>query len=98
MHQPAPDGCGQTDRDVPRYRPFRQWRKLDEPKGRRVKCFMPSRSVPMEGVPRTWRQLERASPLILVVCLIALWEVLEHWLDVPRFLLPAPSDIVRLMV
>jgi NitT/TauT family transport system permease protein len=42
--------------------------------------------------------LERASPLILVAALIALWEFLEHWLDVPRFLLPAPSDIVRLMV
>src|SRR5689334_21742083 len=85
MHRPAPLIVMV---DVPRYPPFRQWRKLDEPKGRRVKCFMTSRSV----------SLERAGPLILVAGLIALWEFLERWLEVPRFLLPAPSDIARLMV
>ena len=42
-------------------------------------------------------RLERASPFILVAALVALWEALDRWLDIPRFLLPAPSDIAKLM-
>ena len=48
---------------------------------------------------RQWRRaLERASPLLLVVGLIILWQVLTRAFDVPAFLLPAPSDIATLMI
>jgi NitT/TauT family transport system permease protein len=48
---------------------------------------------------RNWRRgLERLSPFLLIAMLIALWEVLARAFDVPKFLLPAPSDIARLMV
>jgi NitT/TauT family transport system permease protein len=48
---------------------------------------------------RHWRRgLERLSPALLIVALIALWEVLARAFEVPKFLLPAPSDIATLMV
>ena len=43
-------------------------------------------------------RLESASPLILVVALVAAWEWAVPAFDIPRFLLPAPSDIFKLMV
>jgi len=52
-----------------------------------------------QGTARNWRRgLERASPALLIVALIVLWEVLTRAFEVPAFLLPAPSDIVRLMI
>jgi NitT/TauT family transport system permease protein len=48
---------------------------------------------------RSWRQLmERWSPAILIVVLLAVWETCVRVFDVPRFLLPTPSEIARLMV
>lgn len=45
-----------------------------------------------------WRRwAERASPVIVVVVLVAGWEAAVRLLDVPRFLLPAPSEIAHLM-
>ena len=44
------------------------------------------------------RVLERASPIMLVIFLVILWQVLTRAFEVPNFLLPAPSDIARLMV
>jgi NitT/TauT family transport system permease protein len=48
---------------------------------------------------RNWRRnIERAGPVLLIVLLVVLWQVLTRALDVPKFLLPAPTDIARLMV
>ena len=44
------------------------------------------------------RWLEAASPTLLVLALVAFWEWAVPAFDVPRFLLPAPSDIAKLMV
>ncbi len=44
----------------------------------------------------TRRAAVRASPLLLVVGLVAIWEACVRIFDVPRFLLPAPSEIARL--
>ncbi len=44
------------------------------------------------------RTLERFGPLILVIVLIGIWEAAVRGLDIPRFLLPAPTEIARLMV
>ena len=44
------------------------------------------------------RWLEAASPTLLVLALVAVWEWAVPAFDVPRFLLPAPSDIAKLMV
>ncbi len=43
-----------------------------------------------------WDALERWSPILLVLGLIGLWEAAVRVLDVPRFLLPAPSEIALL--
>jgi NitT/TauT family transport system permease protein len=43
-----------------------------------------------------WDALERWSPTLLVVGLIAVWEAAVRLIDVPRFLLPAPSEIALL--
>jgi len=49
--------------------------------------------------PRHWRRaLERVSPVLLVIVLVVLWQVLTRAFEVPNFLLPAPTDIARLMV
>ncbi|HEX2215544.1 MAG TPA: ABC transporter permease [Xanthobacteraceae bacterium] len=45
-----------------------------------------------------WRVLERSSPALLVIALVVLWETAVRLLDVPRFLLPAPSEIVALAI
>lgn len=57
-------------------------------------------AVSAARVPRRhWRRtLERWSPVALVVALVILWQLLTRWLDIPPFLLPAPTDIVRLMI
>ena len=48
---------------------------------------------------RNWRRtIERAGPVLLVMALVALWQILTRAFDVPNFLLPAPTDIARLMV
>jgi NitT/TauT family transport system permease protein len=48
---------------------------------------------------RAWaRRLERVSPALLIVGLIVLWEAGVRLLDVPRFLLPAPTEIFRLAI
>jgi ABC-type nitrate/sulfonate/bicarbonate transport system permease component len=43
-----------------------------------------------------WDALERWSPILLVIGLVLLWEAAVRVLDVPRFLLPAPSEIALL--
>ena len=50
------------------------------------------------SAPNWRRSLERVSPLLLVAALIVLWQLLVRWFNVPPFLLPAPTDIVRLMI
>lgn len=46
-----------------------------------------------------WRRtLERVSPVLLIIVLLVLWELLTRAFEVPNFLLPTPSDVVRLMV
>lgn len=48
---------------------------------------------------RTWiRRIERISPGLLVVLLLATWEAAVRLLEVPRFLLPAPSEIIALSI
>ena len=48
---------------------------------------------------RNWRRnIERAGPLLLILLLVVLWQILTRALDIPSFLLPAPTDIARLMV
>jgi NitT/TauT family transport system permease protein len=42
--------------------------------------------------------LERWSSLILIVTLLIVWEAAVRFFDVPRFLLPTPSEIVRLAI
>jgi NitT/TauT family transport system permease protein len=49
--------------------------------------------------PRSWRQaIEAWSPAILVIVLLAVWEICVRVFDVPRFLLPTPSEIAVLTV
>lgn len=48
---------------------------------------------------RSWGQLLEAwSPAMLVIALLAIWEASVRVFDIPRFLLPTPSEIGRLMV
>jgi ABC-type nitrate/sulfonate/bicarbonate transport system permease component len=48
---------------------------------------------------RNWRRgIERAGPILLVIFLLLLWQVLTRAFDVPKFLLPAPTDVAALMV
>jgi len=55
--------------------------------------------APDQPAARNWRRtIERAGPALLVVLLVVLWQVLTRALDIPKFLLPAPSDVARLMV
>lgn len=42
--------------------------------------------------------IERYGSLLVVIALIAFWEFAVRFFDVPRFLLPTPSEIVVLMV
>ncbi len=44
------------------------------------------------------RFLERWSSLLLVVILVVVWEAGVRFFDVPRFLLPTPTEIVRLAI
>jgi NitT/TauT family transport system permease protein len=47
----------------------------------------------------SWRRdAERWSPALLVLVLIVVWESAVRGLDIPRFLLPAPSEIARLTI
>lgn len=58
--------------------------------------------APEAGAVRSRRSLgrilEAASPTLLVLALVAVWEWAVPAFDIPRFLLPAPSDIAKLMV
>ncbi len=48
---------------------------------------------------KTLRSLvERYGSLLLVICLVGFWEFSVRYFDIPRFLLPAPSEVVQLMV
>ena len=52
-----------------------------------------------QAVARNWRRnVERAGPVLLIVVLLVLWQVLTRAFDIPKFLLPAPTDVARLMV
>lgn len=49
--------------------------------------------------PRSWRRtIETWSPAVLIVVLLVVWETCVRVFDVPRFLLPAPSEIAILAV
>jgi NitT/TauT family transport system permease protein len=52
--------------------------------------------APAVSARHRWDTLERWSPALLVFGLIAVWEAAVRLLDVPRFLLPAPSEIALL--
>jgi len=52
--------------------------------------------APVVPARHRWDTLERWSPALLVLGLIAVWEAAVRLLDVPRFLLPAPSEIALL--
>lgn len=61
--------------------------------------YQAEETAPKPATARHWqRGLERAGPLLLVVFLVILWQVLARYFEVPKFLLPAPSDIAELMV
>jgi ABC-type nitrate/sulfonate/bicarbonate transport system permease component len=48
---------------------------------------------------RNWRRgVERAGPILLVIFLLGLWQVLTRAFEVPKFLLPAPTDVAELIV
>jgi ABC-type nitrate/sulfonate/bicarbonate transport system permease component len=56
-------------------------------------------SAPEQAVARNWRRtIERAGPALLIVVLVVLWQILTRAFDIPKFLLPAPTDIASLMV
>jgi NitT/TauT family transport system permease protein len=56
-------------------------------------------TAPKPAPARQWqRGLERAGPLLLVAFLVVIWQVLARYFEVPKFLLPAPSDVAELMV
>ena len=48
--------------------------------------------------PATGAAHRARRPYLLVIVLIILWQVLTRAFDVPKFLLPAPTDVARLMV
>jgi NitT/TauT family transport system permease protein len=55
--------------------------------------------APEPSAARNWRRTaERAGPFLLIAVLVVLWEVLTRTFEVPAFLLPTPTDIVRLMI
>lgn len=64
-----------------------------------MKVLEKSQPVPMaSGGHSVARVLERWSSLLLVIALVLVWEATVRFFDVPRFLLPTPSEIVRLAI
>ncbi len=56
-------------------------------------------SVEPAGTRRGWKRVaESASPLLLVLALVAVWEAAVRGFEIQRFLLPAPSEVARLIV
>jgi NitT/TauT family transport system permease protein len=56
-------------------------------------------SVPARSAARgAWRFLERWSSWLLIAALLVLWEAAVDIFSVPSFLLPAPSEIAKLVV
>ena len=55
--------------------------------------------APDQPAARSWRRtVERAGPILLIALLVTLWQILTRAFDIPKFLLPAPTDIAKLMV
>jgi NitT/TauT family transport system permease protein len=46
----------------------------------------------------SWDGVARWSPAALIVVLVLLWEAAVRLLDIPRFLLPAPTEVVQLAI
>jgi NitT/TauT family transport system permease protein len=44
------------------------------------------------------KTLERRSSILLIIALVVAWEAAVRFFDVPRFLLPTPTEIVRLTI
>ena len=44
------------------------------------------------------RLLEKWSSLLLMICLLVIWEASVRYFEIPAFLLPAPSQIAELMI
>jgi ABC-type nitrate/sulfonate/bicarbonate transport system permease component len=64
-----------------------------------MKAVEEAHPIPMaSGRQSLARHLERWSSLLLVVALVIFWEAAVRFFDVPRFLLPTPSEIVRLAI
>jgi NitT/TauT family transport system permease protein len=47
---------------------------------------------------KPWASLERWSSTLLVLVLLVAWEFVVRYFDIPRFLLPTPSEIAQLAV
>lgn len=56
----------------------------------------PARSFPQRAARFSF--LEKASPLLLICVLVGIWEAAVRVYEIPRFLLPAPSDIATLAI
>jgi len=55
--------------------------------------------APDEPAGSNWRRtIQRAGPALLIILLVVLWQILTRAFDIPKFLLPAPTDIARLMI
>lgn len=64
-----------------------------------MKALEKAQPLPVAGGGQSMgRFLERWSSLLLIVVLIVVWEAAVRFFDVPRFLLPTPSEIVRLAI
>lgn len=51
------------------------------------------------GKSRSWRpMIDRFGSLLLVIFLVAFWEFAVRFFEIPRFVLPTPSEIVTLML
>jgi NitT/TauT family transport system permease protein len=64
-----------------------------------MKAIEKAQPLPLAGGANgVGKFLERFSSLLLIVVLLVLWEAGVRFFDVPRFLLPTPSEIVRLAI
>jgi NitT/TauT family transport system permease protein len=64
-----------------------------------MKAIEKAQPLPLAGGGHSaGKFLERFSSLLLIVVLLVLWEAGVRFFDVPRFLLPTPSEIVRLAI
>jgi NitT/TauT family transport system permease protein len=64
-----------------------------------MKTIDKAQAIPVAQNGRApWHALERWSSTLLVIVLLILWEAAVRFFDIPRFLLPTPSEIAQLVV